>query len=145
MAAESLLTHSPAAADTRIATLVRTGLTPIVVGTALGVGYGNIGGALGEAAFVTRYHHPSDALLQALAAAMQAGCVIGSLFAGWLADTHGRRRTILLALLLVMASGAVLLVPALAPRTDSSLLRSSSAACCSASAAALRVRLCPST
>ena len=92
---------------------MRVGLTPIVVGTALGVGYGNIGGALGEAAFVTRYHHPSDALLQALAAAMQAGCVIGSLFAGWLADTQGRRRTILLALVCVVASGAVLLVPAL--------------------------------
>ena len=109
---------SPAAADTRIATLVRVGLTPIVVGTALGIGYGNIGGALGEAAFLTRYHHPSDALLQALAAAMQAGCVIGSVFAGWLADTQGRRRTILLALVLVVASSAVLLVPALAPHTD---------------------------
>ena len=59
--------------------------------------YGNIGGVVfshyfnkyfgGDAGVV------SDTSQQALAGMMQAGCIVGSLFAGWAADHFGRRRS----------------------------------------------------
>ena len=50
---------------------------------------------------------------------MQAGCVLGSIFAGLAADTIGRRPSLLLANLLVATSSALLLLPLAVASSDS--------------------------
>ena len=49
---------------------------------------------------------------------MQAGCLIGSVFASWAADRFGRRLCILFAMLNVTLGSAILLFPAIATSSD---------------------------
>ena len=101
--------------------LLTASIPPLAVGFTLGITYGNIGGALEEEAFLDRYHHPADGVLQGLAAAMQIGCVIGSIFASWSTDRFGRRRSTLFSVSLVALASMVLTIPAVFPSSDSVL------------------------
>ena len=88
---------------------------PLLCGFSIGILDANIGGVLENSAFTRRYASPDDTTLQLLAATMQVGCVIGSICAGWAADTLGRRTSTLIAMLCVAASAVVLALPAAAP------------------------------
>ena len=105
----------------RFRALATASIPPLAVGATLGITYGNIGGCLEEPAFMERYNHPSSVTLQLLAAAMQLGCVLGSLFASWSSDHFGRRPTTLVAIAAVALASAVLAFPAIVQSSTSLL------------------------
>lgn len=91
--------------------LLRAAIAPVMLGTALGVTYGNIGGALVSPAFKARYHSPEGGELGLLAASNQLGCIFGSIVAGWVADRWGRRPAVLGSATVLLLSSVVLGVP----------------------------------
>ena len=97
--------------STLASALARVIATPLLCGISLGLTYGNIGGIEVADAFKERYDDPSDSVLQTLAASVQIGCVVGSIFAGWVADALGRRRSLVGAALLLVISSAVTCIP----------------------------------
>ena len=95
--------------------LLTVALPPLLCGISLGLTYGNIGGVLENAAFQRHYNHPSDKTVEPLAAVMQAGCVVGSIGAGWLADGLGRRTSILVSMVLVALASLIVALPLVMP------------------------------
>ena len=112
MSREGMLREEHASRRSAIA---RAALAPIVCGIALGFTYGNIGGILVADAFKERYHNPSDGVQQALGASVQSGCILGSMFAGWMADVFGRRRCLIGAAAVFVLGCAVCGLVAIVP------------------------------
>jgi len=95
--------------------LVVASFTPLLCGFSIGITCGNIGGVLQNSDFQRRYHNPDDLTLQLLAATMQIGSVVGSMFASWSADALGRRAAIMISMAVIVAGSAVLALPAVLP------------------------------
>ena len=95
--------------------LVVASFTPLLCGFSIGITCGNIGGVLQNSDFQRRFHNPDDLTLQLLAATMQAGSVVGSMFASWSADALGRRAAIKISMAVIVAGSAVLALPAVLP------------------------------
>ena len=109
--AENIEAYSLLERSSRTHALLRAAIAPVMLGLALGVTYGNIGGALVSPAFKARYHSPEGGALGLLAASNQLGCIFGSIVAGWVADRWGRRPSILGSAAVLLLSTFVLGVP----------------------------------
>ncbi|KAK3240166.1 hypothetical protein CYMTET_49978 [Cymbomonas tetramitiformis] len=97
-----LLTKSEFRSHGAFGALLRSSVAPIVCGFALGAGYGNIGGVMSSDNFKNYYNHPSDPVVELLGAVLQAGCIVGSILAGFLSDRLGRRNGAFNAALLLL-------------------------------------------
>lgn len=91
--------------------IAQAAAAPCFTGLALGIGYANIGGVIQSHFFKEVYGHPPDSTLQALAGAMQAGCIVGALGAGSLADSYGRLSASLVASVMLNLGCACCCVP----------------------------------
>ena len=96
-------------------TLLLASATPICCGFTLGLTYGNIGGVLTSEDFLAHTAHPSDSVLQIVAAALQIGCIFGAIAAIWALDRLGRRPSILIALSAVAFGTVVVALPGALP------------------------------
>jgi len=93
------------------ALLARAAATPLLGGLTVGLTIGNIPGVIQSAPSFDSALHPADADRETIGSMMQAGAILGALFAGWACDRFGRRASIAIAAALLVV-GAVVCVSA---------------------------------